>query len=154
MLATATGRWAWFGSYLAVVTVGLVGLLLLVGLTTGIGAAISTGDAAYVGKMVAAHVAHAPGLLVLLGVAALLFGVLPRAIGVTWVILAYGMFSGMFGAIVDLPQWAHNLSPLEHAGKPPLDGIAWPAMGILLVIAAGLAAAGLAAFRRRDLETK
>jgi ABC-2 type transport system permease protein len=154
LLATATSRWAWFGSYLAVMATGLVGLLLVVGFTTGVGAAISTGDAGYVGNMVAANLAHAPGLLVLLGVAALLFGVLPRAIGVTWVLLVYGMFSGVFGTLMDLPQWAHNLSPMEHAGKPPLDGIAWPAMGTLLVIAAALAAAGLVAFRRRDLETK
>jgi ABC-2 type transport system permease protein len=154
VLATATSRRAWFGSYLAVVAIGLVGLLLVVGFTTGVGVAISVGDAGYVGDVVAAHLAHAPGLLVLLGIAALLFGVLPRAIGVTWLVPGYGMFAGVFGAIMDLPQWAHNLSPMEHAGQPPLDSISWRATVILLVIAAGLAAAGLVGFRRRDLETK
>jgi ABC-2 type transport system permease protein len=44
--------------------------------------------------------------------------------------------------------------PMEHTGQPPLDSISWSAAMILLVVAAGLAAAGLAGFRRRDLETK
>jgi ABC-2 type transport system permease protein len=101
-----------------------------------------------------AHLAHAPGVLVLVGIAALLFGVLPRTIGVTWVVLGYSLFVGLFGTIMDLPQWAHNLSPVEHIGQPPLDSISWSAAMILLVVAAGLMATGLAGFRRRDLESK
>lgn len=154
VLATATSRWAWFGSYLAVISLGLVGLLLVAGFATGTGAAVSVGDGSYIWDVTAAHLAHAPGVLVLLGIAALLFGVLPRTIGVTWVVLGYSLFVGLFGTIMDLPQWAHNLSPMEHTGQPPLDSISWSAAMILLVVAAGLAAAGLAGFRRRDLETK
>jgi ABC-2 type transport system permease protein len=154
VLATATSRWAWFGSYLAVISLGLVGLLLVAGFATGTGAAVSAGDGSHVWDVTAAHLAHAPGVLVLLGIAALLFGVLPRTIGATWVVLGYSLFVGLFGTIMDLPQWAHNLSPMEHIGQPPLDSISWSAAMILLVVAAGLMAAGLAWFRRRDLETK
>jgi ABC-2 type transport system permease protein len=154
VLATATSRWAWFGSYLAVISLGLVGLLLVAGFATGTGAAVSAGDGSHVWDVTAAHLAHAPGVLVLLGIAALLFGVLPRTIGATWVVLGYSLFVGLFGTITDLPQWAHNLSPMEHIGQPPLDSISWSAAMILLVVAAGLMAAGLAWFRRRDLETK
>jgi ABC-2 type transport system permease protein len=154
VLATATSRWAWFGSYLAVISLGLVGLLLVAGFATGTGAAVSAGDGFYIWDVTVAHLAHAPGVLVLLGIAALLFGVLPRTIGVTWVVLGYGLFVGLFGTIMDLPQWAHNLSPIEHIGQPPLDSISWSAAMILLVVAAGLMATGLAGFRRRDLETR
>jgi polyether ionophore transport system permease protein len=154
VLATATSRWAWFGSYLAVLSLGLVGLLLVAGFATGTGAAVSAGDGSYLWDVTVAHLAHAPGVLVLLGIAALLFGVLPRAIGVTWVVLGPSLFLGLFGAVMDLPQWAHNLLPMEHTGQPPLDTISWSAAMILLVVAAGLAAAGLAGFRRRDLETR
>jgi ABC-2 type transport system permease protein len=154
VLATATSRWAWFGSHLAVVAIGLVGLLLVVGFVTGTGAAVSVGDSSYIWEMTVAHLAHAPGVLVLLGIAALLFGVLPRTIGVIWVILGFGLFTGLFGTIMDIPQWVRNLLPMEHTGQPPLDSISWAAMVILVVVAAGLVAVGLAAFRRRDLETK
>ena len=153
VLATATSRWAWFGSYLAVISLGLVGLLLVAGFATGTGAAVSAGDGSYIWEVTMAHLAHAPGVLVLLGIAALLFGVLPRAIGVTWAVLGPSLFVGTFGTIMDLPQWAHNLLPMEHTGQPPLDTISWSAAMILLVVAAGLMAAGLARFRRRDLET-
>jgi ABC-2 type transport system permease protein len=154
VLATATSRWAWFGSYLAVIAVGLVGLLLVVGFVSGLGAALSVGDGSYIGKLIAAHLAHVPAVLVLLGIAALLFGVLPRAIGATWVVLSLGVFVGLFGSLMEVPQWLRNLLPTEHTGQPPLDDASWTAMTILLVIAAGLVTAGLAAFRRRDLETK
>jgi ABC-2 type transport system permease protein len=154
VLATATSRWAWFGSYLAVVSIGLVGLLLVVGFATGIGAAVSVGDGSYIWDVTAAHLAHAPGVLVLLGITALLFGVLPRTLGVTWVVIGYSLFAGLFGPLTDLPQWARNLSPMEHIGQPPLDSISWSAAMILAVIAAGLVTVGLAGFRRRDLETK
>lgn len=154
MLATATSRWAWMGSHLAVMALGVVGVLLVAGFTNGVGAAIAVDDAGYVGDMVAAHLAHAPGVLVLLGIAALLFGVFPKAIGIIWVMLGYSLFVGVFGVLVDTPQWARNLLPMEHVGKPPLDSIAWPATTILLAVAAGLVVVGLAWFRRRDLESK
>lgn len=152
VLVTAISRWEWLGSYLAVASIGLVGMLLVVGSATGLGAAVSVGDASYIGDVALAHLAHAPGVLVLLGVATLLFGVLPRAIGVTWGLAGYGLFVALFGPILDLPQWARNLLPLQHTGQPPLDDIAWSAAIVLLVVAAGLAAAGLAGFGRRDLE--
>jgi ABC-2 type transport system permease protein len=154
VLATATSRWAWFGGYLTVVSTGLVGLLLVAGAATGIGAAVSTGDTSYVWEVTAAHLAHAPGVLVLLGVTALLFGALPKAIGVTWVVLGFSLFTGLFGTTTDLPRWVRNLSPAEHTGHPPLDSISWPATMVLLAISAALVTAGMAGFRRRDLETK
>jgi ABC-2 type transport system permease protein len=154
VLATAVSRVAWFGSYLVVLVAGLIGLLLVVGLASGTGAAVATGDASYLAKMTVAHLAHAPGVLVLLGLAAMLFGVLPRAIGATWAVLGLCLFSGIFGALTDIPQWLRNLLPMDHTGHPPLDDPPWVAMVLLLAIAAGLTAAGLAAFQRRDLETK
>jgi ABC-2 type transport system permease protein len=154
VLATATSRRAWFGSYLVVLAAGLAGLLLVTGLASGIGAALSTGDGSYVAEMTVAHLAHTPGVLVLLGIAAALLGVLPRAIGAAWAVLGLCLFTGLLGAVTDLPQGLRNLAPMEHTGRPPLDGVAWPGMAILLVLAAGLMVIGLAAFRRRDLETK
>ena len=101
-----------------------------------------------------AYLAHAPGVLVLLGIAALLFGMFPRAIGVTWALIGYSLFLALFGPILDLPRWVHDISPMEHMGRPPLEGVSWPAAAILLPIAGWLMAAGLAGFRRRDVETR
>lgn len=146
VLATAISRRAWLGGYLAVLSAGVVGLLLVVGVATGIGAAVSTGDGGFVGEVTAAHLAHAPGVLVLLGVAALLYGVVPRALGATWALVGFSLFTGVVGTLTDQPQWLRDLLPMEHTGQPPLDGIAWPATAVLALVAAGLAG-----FRRRDL---
>jgi ABC-2 type transport system permease protein len=154
VLATATSRWAWLGSHVTVLAAGAAGLLLLVGLALGAATAISVGDGAYVWDTTAAHLVYIPAILILLGVAALLFGVLPRAIGATWAVLGFALIVGFFGPIMDLPQWVHNLSPLEHIARLPLDDVVWVPLLIITVLAAGLIALGLYAFRRRDLETK
>jgi ABC-2 type transport system permease protein len=154
VLATAVSRGAWFGGYLAANAIGVVGLLAVVGLATGLGAALSVGDSSFVWQVTAAHIAHAPGVMVLLGITALLFGVLPRALVVTWALIGFSLFAGLFGTLANLPHWLRNLLPMEHTGRPPLDDISWEASLLLLVTAAALVAAGLAGFRRRDIESK
>lgn len=147
VLATATSRRRWSGSHLAVLALGTVGLLLVAGVALGAATAVSVGDASHLWELTVAHLAQAPAVLVLLGIAALLFGVAPRLIGATWAVLGYGMFVGFFGPLMDLPRWAHNLSPFEHVPRAPLDDLTWAPVLILTAVAAGLVAAGLAGFR-------
>lgn len=131
VLATATSRGAWFGGYLAVISIGLVGLLLVAGFATGVGTAISLSGRRLL------HLGRHRG--------------------------APGACAGRAGPARD------RRSTRDGAGSPivgtqrvahgahrstSLDSISWPATTILLMIAATLAAAGLAGFRLRDLETK
>lgn len=154
VMATAASRTAWLTSHLAVTAIGLLVLLSVVGVACGLGATASTGDSSYVARLAAAHVAHAPGVLVLLGLAALLFGVAPRAINVVWTALAYGLFVALFGTIVDPPAWLQVLAPMSHTGRPPLDAVSAGPVVILLVVAAALLLGGTVGFRRRDLDAK
>jgi len=153
VLATAVSRWAWLGGHLAVLAAGAVGLLLTVGVAMGAASAASVGEARYVADLVVAHLAYAPAVLVLLGVAALLAGVAPRAVGLTWAVFTYSAFVGFFGPLMGPPQWVYNLSPYEHVARVPLEDLSWPPLLALTALAAGLVAVGLARFRRRDLET-
>lgn len=154
VLAAAVGRAKWFGSYLLVVAVGMLVMLGVVGLAMGIGAWLATGDGSYVGRMIGAHLAHSPGVSVLLGCAALLYAVVPRAIGLTWIVIGYSIFVGMFGDVADLPSWALDLVPMEHVGRPPLDSIAWAPPTVLGLIGLVLMALAVIGFSRRDLESK
>jgi ABC-2 type transport system permease protein len=154
VLATATSRTAWFGSHLAVLAVGAVALLGVVALALGIPTAISIGDGSYVWEILAAHLAYVPALLVVLGLAALFFGFLPAAVGATWALLVFAMITGFFGPLMDLPQWVYNLSPFEHIARLPLEELNWTPPVVLAAVAAALAAASLAGFRQRDLDTK
>jgi ABC-2 type transport system permease protein len=153
ILATATSRRSWLASHVAVLTLGAVGLLAAVGLALGGATAISISDGAYVWPIVAAHLAYTPAVLVFLGAAGLLFGLLPRAVGATWALLGFALIVGFFGPIMDLPGWVFDLSPFEHVARLPLEELAWTPLLVLTAVAAILTALGDAGFRRRDLDT-
>lgn len=153
LLASPTSRRAWMGTSLLVTAAGAVALLLLSGLATGLGAAAGTGDGALFGALTAAFLARVPEVLALLALAAALYGLAPRWLGIAWAVLVYG---GMVRFWYDdaWPQWLINLSLLNHIPRMPLEGFSLPPLLVLTALAAALAALGLTAFRRRDLEAK
>jgi ABC-2 type transport system permease protein len=151
VLATPMSRWTWLGTNLAVIAAAVVLMMAVVGLVSGIGAAIVTGDAGHIGELTLAHLNQTPAVLVVLGVATLLFGVLPRAVPATWAIVGYGMFVGTFGPLMDLPAAALDLSPFEHPAELPLESFHLAPVLILLVIAAVTALIGLLGLRRRGI---
>jgi ABC-2 type transport system permease protein len=153
ILATATGRVRWFGTYLAVAAASATGMLAVAGFTFGLGAAISNGDAVLMWDLTVAHLVRAPEVLLFMAVAALLFGIIPRALSLAWAVLVYAVLVAFFGPLLDLPQWLHNLSPLDHIARMPLEDFTLAPVLILAAIAAVAAALGLWGFRRRDLAT-
>ena len=151
VLATPVSRPSWMGANLAVTAAGTLVLMLAAGLGTGVGAAIVTGESAHVWELLPAHLNHVPAVLVVLGVAALLYGVLPRALPATWALLAYGVFVGTFGPLLEVPEAIYGFSPYEHAAQPPVDAVAWPPLAVLSLLAVTVTALGLLAFRRRGV---
>jgi ABC-2 type transport system permease protein len=152
VLSTPTSRWAWLGSHLAVTAGGVVVVMALAGLATGIGAALVTGDAGHLGELTLAHLNQVPAVWVVLGVATLLYGLVPRAVPATWALVGYGFFLGTFGPLFDLPSSVFGLSPFEHAAELPLEPFEPLPLVVLTLVAVGAAAVGLLAFRRRDLD--
>ncbi|WP_280418792.1 ABC transporter permease [Nocardia carnea] len=152
VLATATGRVVWFAGYLGVAALGVLALLAATGLALGIALALSVGDAGYVVDGLVSHLVFAPAVLLVLAIAALLYGVLPQAIGATWALFGFALIVGFFGPIMDLPQWVHDLSPFQHIARIPMEEIRWPALIVLAVLAALSAAVGAYRFRERDLD--
>ena len=78
---------------------------------------------------------------------------IPRSAGVvSWAVLTAAVLAGpLFGTTLKLPQWAQDLSPFTHVPRVPADALsAAPMLALVAIALAGLAA-GLAAFRRRDL---
>lgn len=152
VLVTPVSRWSWMGANLAVTTGGIILMMLVTGVATGIAAAVVTGDGALVVALTLAHLNHVPAVLVVLGLATLLFGVVPRAIRVAWALPAYGLLVGTFGPMLDLPQVAYDLSPYEQAAQPPVEAYAFAPLALLALAAAAAAALGMWSFRRRDLD--
>lgn len=90
-------------------------------------------------------------LLLVVGLAVALYGLVPRLTGLVWIVVVYGMVVGMFGGLLGLPTWALDLSPFAMVPMLPADAFTpWPVLGMLLV-AAALYGVGLVGLRRRDL---
>jgi len=151
VLATAVSRAGWVGSHLAVALGGSVLLLLLSGLGLGISASAALGDASVLPKMIGAMLAYLPAVWLTVGIGVALFGLVPRASLLVWIVIAYSSLIGMFADLLGLPDWTVDLSPFGHVPLLPAVGMRWTPIVLLTAIAAGLTAIGLFAFRRRDL---
>ncbi|MGH9246613.1 MAG: ABC transporter permease [Acidimicrobiales bacterium] len=150
ILATSVSRGSWVGSHLVMALGGSAVLLLLLGGGMGISRAIGADDLGELPRLIGAALAYAPALWVFVGLAAALFGYLPRAVGVAWGALGALAFVGFLGPLVQLPDWVYNLSPLEHIPRLPVADLTVRPLVVLSAIAAGLVALGLAGLRRRD----
>lgn len=151
VLATAVSRQGWFGANVAVAISAVIVIMLVVGVATGVGAALVTGEGRHVADLTLAHLNHVPSVLVVLGLAAALYGWFPRAVGLSWGVVGYGLLVGTFGPLLDLPQVAFDVSPFEHAARLPLDGFRLVPLVLLTVVALVLGGVGALGFRRRDL---
>lgn len=153
VLATATSRTRWLGSHVAVAVVGSAVILGLAGLGIGLTAS-ATLDQDVVPDLLGAALAYLPAVWVTAGLAVALYGLVPRATLLVWLVIAYAGLIGSFAAILGLPDWTLDLSPFGHVPALPAVEMAWTPVVVLTAIAVGLIALGLYGFRQRDLETK
>ena len=143
VLASSVSRAAWFGGHLVVALFGTAALLLAAGLPAG----VAHGQ---VGRVTAAALAQVPAAWVLGGVAALLFGFVPRAAAVSWGVLAACLALSELGPLLSLPAWVMDVSPFAHSPQLP-GGSASLAPLVLALLAAALMAIALTALQRRDI---
>lgn len=153
VLAGAVGRARWVTSYLVTAGLGAVAILLAFALGVGAMAGLVLGDTAgTLGELVAAAMAQLPAVLVVAGAVLAVFALVPRrAVAVSWLLLAAAiLLSPVWGNSLGLSERALVLSPFSYQEAPAAE-IGAVAIVVLLAIAVALGAAGLAAFRRRDL---
>ncbi|BCL18063.1 ABC transporter permease [Micromonospora sagamiensis] len=152
-LAAAVSRRRWLAGHLSTAVLGATGLMLLAGVTTGLGYATVAGDPlGRVGELTGAALVRVPALLVLAGVVVLFFGLVPRAAtGLSWATLIVFLLFGQLGAVLDLPQAVLDLSPYTHVPALPAARFAVLPLAVLTGVAVLLLAAGATGFRRRDV---
>jgi ABC-2 type transport system permease protein len=151
ILATPVPRVRWVLSHLVVVLVGVAVVLAAAGLGAGITYAASTGDAGQVVRLVGAALVQTPAAWLLAGLAVALFGLAPRVLAIAWAALVFCLLIGQLGPLLQLADWVMDLSPFSHLPQVPAVTVTATPLAVLTAVAVALMAAGLAAFRRRDL---
>jgi ABC-2 type transport system permease protein len=153
LLATALSRSRWLAGHLVVAVAAATAGLVLFGLAGGLGYGVATGDwVSGTEGMLGGALAHLPGVLVLAGVTVTAIALVPRAApAVAWSVVAGSFLLGQFGELLELPQPLIALSPASHVPAWPAEPLTTTPLVVLSVLALALLAAGVLAFRRRDL---
>jgi ABC-2 type transport system permease protein len=138
------------------ITVAALSALAVV-VTAWVGAAIvylawgaSWGEVA--GSVLAAALAQLPAAAVYIGLAGLLFAVLPRpAPAATWALLLAGVFIAEFGGRANLPDWLVATTPFTHTPLVTLPDADLASLLWMSAAALALTAAAIIRYPRRDL---
>jgi ABC-2 type transport system permease protein len=87
----------------------------------------------------------------MVGFAFVLFALVPAASSSAWVFVATSVVLAQLGQILQLPGWLMNLSPFTHIPQMPVEPFSATPVVALSAVAAGMVAAGIAGFARRDV---
>jgi ABC-2 type transport system permease protein len=146
VLAGAVSRWRWLLTAVAAATAGSAVLMFFAGVGMGLGAGITIGDPQTIWRLTLAALAFVPAMAAMAGVAALAVALRHPWIG--WLAVTFVIISLYLGALLRLPQWLLDASPIGQT-KAPIEysGVALTA---LVVAAAALTLIAGAIYRRRD----
>ncbi|MFC4015127.1 ABC transporter permease [Nonomuraea purpurea] len=148
LLSTPVGRLRWALSHLTFAVAGPALLLAAMGAAAGL---TYDGDLA---RVAAATLAYLPAVWTVVGIATLVFGLLPRlATAVSWTVLGLFLLVDLLAEFKLADGFVLDLSPFVHVPALLLGGASSPVAPLLGLTATAviLATAGLAFLRRRDL---
>ena len=151
VLATATTRTKWASSHYVVALVGVAVLMVLTGLSVGVGAAYALGDSSQIGRVTIAALAQIPATWVVASVVMLLFGWVPRLTYAAWGVFLAFVALGEFGVLWNAPQWLMDLSPFQHSPLLPVGTSGITPLVWLTFAAAAATVVGYIGWQRRDV---
>ncbi|CAJ1580713.1 ABC transporter [[Mycobacterium] wendilense] len=146
VLAGAVSRWRWLLTAVVAAALGSTVLMVSAGLGNGLGAGVTLGEPATIGRLTLAGLAYVPALVAMAGVAALAMALRRPWLG--WAAVTFVITALYLGALLRLPQWLIDLSPVGRI-TAPLD-VSAPTLVLLAAIGAALAAAAGFLYRNRD----
>ncbi len=146
VLAAAVSRWAWLLTSVAAALTGAGALLLCAGLGNGLGAGLTVGEPTTIVRLTLAGLAHIPAVAVLAAVAALAVALRRPWIG--WLAVTFVVVSLYLGALLRLPQWLLDISPVGQTTAP--TDFPTAALAVMVLITAGLCLAAGQLYRNRD----
>jgi ABC-2 type transport system permease protein len=109
-----------------------------------LGAGVTLGEPALIGRLTLAGLAFVPAMAVLAGVAAVAVAVRRPWIG--WLAVTFVVVSLYLGALLRLPRWLIDLSPIGRTTVPTNI----PVTALAVMVAAGATLSLLAGWRYRN----
>ena len=142
LLVRPVPRWRWM-----VVRLGVgLGLVVVASAMTGVAAWIGAASQHAVvgfGQLLEAGLNIVPPAVFVLGIGALAFGLVPRAvIGVTYGLVVWSFLVEVFASVSDSVGWLRNTSPMLHIAPAPAADPDWTAAAWLVGLGLVAAAAG------------
>ena len=105
------------------------------------------------GYLIKANMVYLPALWVMIGIAVLVIGILPKATAVIWGYFGFTFFAAFIGRMPDiLPEWFVKLTPFGYIPQLPADEINYATLAVLTVIAVAFTAAGFIFYNKRDTQ--
>jgi ABC-2 type transport system permease protein len=146
VLAGAVSRWRWLLAAVAAALVGSVVLMFFAGLGNGLGAGITVGEPHTIARLTLAGLAYVPAMAVIAGIAALAVALQQAWIG--WLAVTFVIASLYLGALLRLPRWLIDLSPVGRTTAP----MHYPpvALTVMVVVAAAFTVVAGWIYRTRD----
>ncbi|MGB7109320.1 MAG: ABC transporter permease [Mycobacterium sp.] len=154
LLSGALGRSRWLAGHLVIALMGSAVAILIAGMATGLTYGIAAHDVEGKLWMVLGTAAvQLPAVWLPAAVTVALFGIAPRFSPVAWGVLVGFIALYLIGSLSGFPQWVLDLEPFAHI--PRVTGGDFTAAPLLwlLVIDIALITLGVAAFRRRDIQS-
>ncbi|MCL1808075.1 MAG: ABC transporter permease [Oscillospiraceae bacterium] len=112
------------------------------------------GSSITLGYLLKANLVYLPALWVMIGLAVLMVGALPKAAAAVWGYYGFSFFLMFIGRLPDLiPGWLQKSTPFAFIPQLPIEEITLLPLAVLTLIAAGLTAAGLFFYKKRDMLT-
>lgn len=146
VLAGAVSRWRWLLGAVGCAVAGSAVLMFCAGLGNGLGAGLTLGEPGTVVHLTVAALAYLPALAVVASIAAL--AVALRAPWIAWLAVTFVITALYLGALLRLPRWLIDLSPVGQTTVP--SSFPALALAVMLAVATVLAVAAGGIYRHRD----
>lgn len=135
----------------AVGTAATALLLVLGGASFGLSYGVVADDMSQIWKLAIDSLVYLPGIMAIMGVIVLLFGLIPRAtIPVTWFIYGAMYFDVLLSDALKLPKWAANIMPFIGTPRVPYQDFNASVFGYLAA-AIVFVLLGMIGLRGRDV---
>jgi ABC-2 type transport system permease protein len=146
VLAGSVSRRRWLFTAVASALIGSATLMFFAGLGNGLGAGLTLGEPGTIVRLTLAGLAFVPAMAVIAGIAALAVAVKHPWIG--WLAVTFVVTSLYLGALLRLPPWLIDLSPVGRTTAPANYPVV--ALAVMVVVAAALTLLAGAVYRNRD----